>query len=125
MAIRVTGRGRDEVSNKLYLEDNFTQVPNEILEALARTYLSPNEWKIVILAIRKTYGWHKPDDWIALSQIEKHTGITRSNVCRYIKSLVRRNILVRSDYMHAALEEDTTKWLDKVSSVSTTGCYQY
>jgi len=125
MVIRVTGRGRDEVSNKLYLEDNFTQVPNEILETLARTHLSPNEWKIVILVIRKTYGWHKPDDWIALSQIEKHTGITRSNVCRYIKSLVRRKILVKLDNWNIGLNEDCTQWIYGVSSVSTTGCYQY
>ena len=109
----------------LWLENNFTQVPNEILEALARTHLSPNESKIVFLVIRKTYGWHKKSDWIALSQIEKGTGIARSNVCRYIKSLVRRNILIRPDNKHVGLQEDCTKWIDKMLSVSTIGCYQY
>ena len=112
-------------SEELWLEGNFTQFPNDILEALVRTHLCPNEWKIVILVIRKTFGWHKRTDWIALSQIAQYTGITRSNVCRYIKSLIQRNILVRSDTKHVGLLEDTTKWLDKVLSISTTGCYQY
>ena len=110
---------------ELWLEGNFTQVPNDILEALARTHLSPNESKVVFLVIRKTYGWRKRTDWIALSQIAKYTGITRSNVCRYIKSLVQRNILVRLDNKHVGIQEDCTKWLDKMLSVSTIGCYQY
>ena len=100
---------------EIYLDGNFTQVPNGILEALAKTHLSPNESKIVFLVIRKTYGWHKSEDWIALSQFEKHTGITRSNVCRYIKALIGRNILVRQD-KRVKLNEDTTKWLDRMSS---------
>ena len=123
--IRAANKRNGRNSQNLWLENNFTQVPNEILDNLAKTHLSPNEWKIVILVIRKTYGWHKPDDWIALGQIEKHTGITRSNVCRYIKSLVRRNILVRPDYMQVRLNEDYSQWLYQVSSVSTIGCCQY
>ena len=125
MGRRTVNKGNGRNSRNLPSENGFTKVPNSILEALARTHLSPNEWKIVILVIRKTYGWHKPDDWIALSQIEKHTGITRSNVCRYIKSLVRRSILVRPDYMQVKLNEDCSQWLYQVSSISTIGCYQY
>lgn len=109
----------------LLLEGNFTQFPNAILDALIRTHLSPNESKIIYLVIRKTYGWHKLSDWIALSQIAEYTGITRSNVCRYIKSLVSRHILIRSDDKHIGLNEDTTQWMYKVLSVSTIGCYQY
>ncbi len=125
MVLKVMDRGNSTGDEKLWLENNFTQVPNDIIEALARTHLSPNESKIVFLVIRKTYGWHKLSDWIALSQIAEYTGITRSNVCRYIKSLVSRHILIRSDDKHIGLNEDTTQWMYKVLSVSTIGCYQY
>jgi len=118
MVLKVMDRGNGTGGEKLWLEGNFTQVPNDIIESLARTHLSPNESKIVFLVIRKTYGWHKLSDWIALSQIAKYTGIARPNTCRYIKSLVRRNILVRPDNKHVGLQEDTTKWLDKRQSSS-------
>jgi phage replication O-like protein O len=93
------------------LEGNFTQIPNHILEALARTYLSPNESKIVFLIIRKTYGWHKKTDWIALSQIVEGTGIAKPNVCRSIKSLAQRKIILRPDSKHVGLQEDCALWV--------------
>ena len=106
-----------ERSEKLQLESNFTQVPNEILEALARTSLSPNESKIIFLVIRKTYGWHKRTDWIALSQIAKGTGIAKSNVCRTLKSLVSRNIIIRHDSRHVGLQEECRSWIQKKLSI--------
>lgn len=115
MVTRASGRGRGKVSNKLYLESNFTRVPNEILEALARTHLSPYESKIVFFIIRKTYGWNKIEDWIALSQIEEGTGIAKPNVCRTIKSLRRRRIIARPGKRHIGLQEDYTMWLQSKS----------
>ena len=109
----------------LPLEDNFTQVPHHILETLARTHLKPNECKIIFLIMRKTYGWHKQSDWVSLGQFEEHTGITRSNVCRYIKSLEDRNILVKDTLNCLRLNEDTAEWDLGVLSKSTIGCYQY
>lgn len=102
---------------ELWLGNNFTQVPNEILEALARTYLSPNESKIVFLIIRKTYGWHKQTDWISLSQIVEGTGIAKPNVCRSIKSLRKRNIITRPDSKHIGLQEDCEFWRERKVSV--------
>ena len=110
---------------ELKLEDNFTQVPHQILEALARTHLKPNESKIIFLVMRKTYGWHKQSDWISLGQIEEYTGITRSNVCRYIKSLEDRDILVKDSLNCLRLSEDTARWVYGGSSISTIGYYQY
>jgi len=98
-------------------ENGFTQVPNEILEALARIRLSPYETRVVLFIIRKTYGWHKEIDWISLSQIVEGTGIAKPNVCRTIKSLKRKNIIIRPDSKHAGLQKDYTKWVDKKLSI--------
>lgn len=110
---------------QLYLESNFTQLPNEILDALIRTHLKPNESKIIHLVMRKTYGWHKPDDWIALGQIAKYTGIIRCNVSRYVNSLTRRKILIKDKDKRIRFNENTSQWIYGVVSISTKGCYQY
>ena len=109
---------------KVHLEDNFTQVPNDVLDALARTDLSQNESKIVFLVIRKTFGWHKKTDWISLSQIEEGTGIAKPNVCRSIRSLKRKKIIVRQEHRHIGLQLDYTKWQQSKSATVATN-YQY
>lgn len=95
---------------KPQLEDGHTQIAHEILEALARTYLSPNENKIVIFVIRKTYGWHKKMDWISQSQIKMATGIRKSHASRTIKRLVGRNILIK-DGKSIGFQKDYERWL--------------
>ena len=114
--------------HKLRLEANFTQVPNELLEALARTYLSPNESKIVFFIIRKTFGWHKTEDWIALSQIEEGTGIAKPNVCRSLNSLKRRNIIERPNRKRVSLQLDYSLLFQSKSvtvTVTPVTNYQY
>ena len=106
------------------IHDNFTKVPNETLEALARIRLAPNESKIVFFIIRKTFGWHKQMDWISLSQIVEGTGIAKPNVCRSIKSLVRRDIIVRPDSRHVGLQEDYIRWKDINVNKRPLKCYQ-
>ncbi|MFC2047216.1 replication protein [Chloroflexota bacterium] len=124
MVVRVLDGDNGKGSKKLWLEGNFTQVPSDILEALARTYLSPNESKIVLLIIRKTYGWHKRMDWISLSQIVEGTGIAQPNVCRSIKSLRGRRIILRPDSKHVGLQEDVGFWLHKNDIKTDNKCYQ-
>lgn len=96
---------------KLHLEREFLQAPNALFENLARTYLSPNESKIVFFIIRKTFGWNKTEDWISLSQIEEGTGIAKPNVCRSLNSLKRRDIIVRPNRWHVGLQLDYSLWL--------------
>ena len=111
MVVRASKKGNGKNSEKLWLENNFTQVPNDILEALAKTYLSPYESKVIFFVIRKTFGWNKTEDWIALSQIEEGTGIAKPNVCRTLNSLKRRNIIERPDRWHVGLQLDYSLWI--------------
>jgi phage replication O-like protein O len=75
-------------------ENGHTDIANELLEVLARTYLYPNEWKIVMWVFRCTYGWHKKEDTISMTQFERHTNMSRPGVNRSLKSLVLHKILV-------------------------------
>lgn len=83
------------------LEDGFTRIANELLDALCSFHLSPNEWQIILCIIRKTYGFGKKDDIISLSQFQKMTGIKSSNIPRIIKSLeLKKIIVVERGYYH-------------------------
>ena len=69
-------------------ENGHVDIANEIVEALARYRLSGEEWQVLLVVLRKTYGFHKKEDEIPLSQFEKMTGMYRANVVRAIKKLV-------------------------------------
>lgn len=76
-------------------ENGYTAIADEILEALSRRQLSGYEWRCLILIVRKTYGFHKKEDWIALSQFIDGTGIGKSHVCRALRMLVAQNIVTK------------------------------
>lgn len=79
-------------------EDGYVKIANEIVEALAvlKTPMSFYEWKILMFIFRKTYGWGKKEDVIALSQFSVGTGIKVQHVCRAIKKMVSRNIITQT-----------------------------
>ncbi len=76
------------------LENGFLRIATEIVEALPRIRISGEEWQCLWVVFRKTYGWHKKQDHIPLSQFCLATGLKRPNVCRAINKLVSKKILV-------------------------------
>lgn len=54
---------------------NFTQIPNVILDNLDG--LGEAQIRIILAVARKTFGWHKSQDRISLSQFQKMTGLSR------------------------------------------------
>lgn len=75
------------------LENGYTRVANEILEALISHRLSGQEYQIVLFVIRKTYGFGKSRDLISMGQIAVATGINRAKVATLLKGLYAKNIL--------------------------------
>lgn len=92
-------------------EDGYTKVANEILEALSRVKLSPYEWRVLMFIIRKTYGWQKKTDLIPLSQIALGTGILKGNASRTLKSLISKQIVIRTDNKRIGFSKNYTQWL--------------
>ena len=91
------------------LEDGHTQIANEILEHLAKFYLSPNQWQVVIFIIRKTYGYKKKVDYIANSQIIEGTGLSKYVISRVLRILEERNIINRSKKL-IGFQKDWEQW---------------
>jgi len=78
------------------LENGFTRIADELLEALISTKLSGEESRIVWAVIRKTYGFGKKMDRISMGQFEKMVGIPNKRCHRRMKELVKKNIIVKS-----------------------------
>ena len=77
--------------------ENFTKVPNEILEEIASSRAFCARTRVLAVIIRKTMGWNKKEDWISLSQFEGMTGILKRNVCRALDQLLERKIILKSE----------------------------
>ncbi len=91
------------------LEDGFTPIANEILETLARMPLAPNQWRVLLYIIRKTYGFHKKVDYIANFQIGQATGLCKAVVSRCLKDLHDRNLITRKGKF-IGFRKDWEKW---------------
>ncbi len=68
-------------------ENGHVDIANEIMEALAGIRISGEEWQCLCVIFRKTYGWHKKEDWISLSQFNLLTKLKKPNIFRAIKKL--------------------------------------
>ena len=97
------------------LENGFTKISNEILEALVKTALLGAEFRVIYFIIRKTYGWAKKRDIISLTQFEKGTSLSRLTIIKTIKNLVTRNMLVKTAIPHNRVaynfQKDHEKWV--------------
>ena len=103
------------------LEDGYLKIANIIIDKLIAYHLSPSEMKCVLFIIRKTYGYNKKEDMIANSQFCDATGLDKSNVCRAIRGLIDKRVVVKNDNTRITtygFNKHYSKW--KVLSKTTT-----
>ena len=77
------------------LENGFTMIADELLEALITARLSGRESRIVWAIIRKTDGFNKDTDRITLSQFEAMTEIPRKRCHELLARLVDKNVIIK------------------------------
>lgn len=75
------------------IEDGHIVLANEIVEQFCKHRISGEEWLVLWSIIRKTYGWKKKEDRIALSQFAVMTGLKRQTVLRAINKLSSKKII--------------------------------
>lgn len=95
------------------VENGHLDLANELVETLARTNFSPYESRILWVLWRKTYSWHKKEDWISVTQFADKTGLDRGNAGKALRKLVSRNIIYRKDKggkIFYGFQKDYTKW---------------
>lgn len=99
------------------IENGYTPIANEIVDQFCKTKhrLSGDEWTVLWIILRKTYGWNKPLDAIPLSQFSKISGMKRQNVHRALKRLSSKKIITvikidDREPLTYSLEKDYDKW---------------
>lgn len=108
------GKNKDHRKNKRDLpEKEYILITNEFVEAMSRQYLRPNETKVLLHIVRKTWGWRKKSDFIALRQFEKELGISKDIACRALSRLKRRGIVDQLANKTYAIQTDISLWRDE------------
>lgn len=79
------------------LDDGFTRIANELLEAILRFGFKKQELLIVFAVARKTYGFNKKSDDIALGQLSKMTGLQKTHISTVISNLAKMNVLLKRE----------------------------
>ena len=76
------------------LENGYTRIANEIMEALAGIRISGEARQVLDVILRKTYGYQKKEDIIALSQFCLITKISKTHVCLALNKLAIMNLII-------------------------------
>ena len=79
-----------------YDEPNYTQTPNALFDDHLRD-MGDAELRVVLCAIRKTFGYHKQEDGISLTQFQRMTGLSRQGVIDGIDAATQRGLLFLDD----------------------------
>lgn len=85
-----------ETSRVADLDDGYTRIANELLEAVMLAGLTQHQLLVFLAVMRKTYGYSKKIDWVSNEQLSQLTGIL-PHKCSAAKSvLVKRGIFLQS-----------------------------
>lgn len=76
------------------LEEGYTRLANELLEALCRSDFAGVEFRILLFVIRSTYGFKKKSHSMSYQFIADGVGISRRSAIRSVKLLVTKQALV-------------------------------
>lgn len=101
------------------VENGMTSIANEIVEVLAKTQLNGYESRFLWALWRKTYGWHKKEDWISNSQLVEMTGLKKSHISRTEKRLIQRNIVTKNGNK-MSFNKSYGAWLELPKMVTVT-----
>ena len=99
------------------LDDGYTRIANELLEAVMAADLTARQLKVVLALIRKTYGFGKKFDRITNTQIAMMTGIHHTHVCKAKNEMIAMNIIVTNGQA-IGINKVISEWDFEISHVS-------
>lgn len=88
-----------ELNKDPQLENGYTRIANELLEALmnagASGIITAREYALILYIIRYTYGFHKEDGYFHNKVISEEFKWSKFQTSNFIKSLTKKNILIK------------------------------
>ncbi len=79
------------------LENGYTKISNELLEATAKFPFNGSQLRMILFLWRKTYGFNKPQDKLSLSQWATGTKLSQRTICRELKNLKQMNVIQENE----------------------------
>lgn len=104
-----------------FASPNYTQVPDELFDTLM-TQLSDAELRVLLYIVRRTFGFKRDTDTIALSQmvsgittkdgqvLDTGTGLAKSTVARGLKGLRDKGVIVATRNQSASRGDQPTTY---------------
>lgn len=81
------------MKSKNWTRQGYTAIANEIMEALAKIRIPGIERQCLDFILRKTYGFNKKSDIIAIKQFVKGTGLKKQHISRALKGLSSKKVI--------------------------------
>mgnify|MGYP000855915684 CR=1 FL=1 len=81
------------MSTDVQLEKGFTQIANQILDALAKTNLNGTQRRILDVVFRQTYGYKRKSHDLSVTFIANATNIHKKQIQRELTVLIKKNIV--------------------------------
>lgn len=75
------------------LEDGYTRISNELLEAICRSDFNGSQMRVLMLFIRTSYGYRKKQAAFSIDYIQQQTRLSERNARRVVSSLIDGNVL--------------------------------
>ena len=104
-------------------ENGTTEIANELLDALCRIRIPGEARQVLDVIFRKTYGWKKKWDGIALSTFVEGTGIDKRHLNRVIKILKKMNLIITQKgdekWTLYAINKDFDTWIPSPKKVTS------
>lgn len=92
--LKLTPKAANE-GKKVSVDDGFTAIPNELLDAILVLDFSNAQRKVVLAVLRKTLSWHKEMDWICNEQLAELANLSDPQKASRTKNeLIRMNVLI-------------------------------
>lgn len=77
------------------IEDGYTRIANELLEALAGAKLNGSELKVLLAIIRMTYGYQVKTNKVTVRQLANITDLSTRGIEGTLATLANRKIIIR------------------------------
>ena len=86
------------------LENGYTRIANELFEAIIEYSFTCAELRIILLVIRRTYGWKTSKSFISYGSVARKLRMDIRYVKRRINKLILDNVLFK----------DKTEWENRI-----------
>jgi phage replication O-like protein O len=110
------------------IEDGYTRISNELLDAIAKSQFNATQLKILLVCMRRTYGYQKKEAELSLTFLSKGTGTGKRYIQREILKLLDDNVLIlvrESTFKNSriiSLNKDYTTWNSRTIEQQTVNC---